>query len=167
MKINCIVINDPDVLLKYIQNSINQMSEAKLTDIVKGSVEALKIIETGNVNLIIAGIPEKRSFFFADVNGRRRKINYCEIVYVESAGNYVVLIGKTWKVMVYKSMIAMQNVLISGQFIRIHKSFIISVDYIESFKGNKCTLHWDDEKRVVPIGNSFKENFLKALRIPS
>lgn len=170
MKINCVVISDSKVFAQQVQKYIQETPELNLVDMVDSPVEALKIIETHKVNLIMTELQENKwqpSFFFADVNGGRQKISYKEIVCVESAGNYVMLIGKTWKIMVYKSMSAILELLPASNFIRIHKSFIVSVECIDSIKGNECIIRWNNEKRALPIGNTFKENFLTALKIPS
>lgn len=168
MKINCIVINDSNHQAASIRKYIDQRPELNLVHMTNSSTEALKFLENNKIDLIMRQLPEcksYRSFFFADVNGRRQKINHHEVVYVESAGNYVLVVGKTWKVMVYKSMQLIMELLPSECFVRIHKSFIISIDFIDSIKGNSCILRWDTEKRTFPIGNSFKRNFLDILKI--
>lgn len=104
-------------------------------------------------------------FFFADSNGKKLKINFKDIVYVESAGNYVLIVGNKLKVMIYKSMIAMQQLLSPLQFIRVHKSYMISIDHLEAIHGSECIITLETQKKCVPIGNTFKKNAYERLKI--
>lgn len=69
---------------------------------------------------------EKMTYFFADVNGKKEKINFRDIAYIESQGNYVSIVGdNNLKMLIYKSMHSMQEMLSNNNFIRVHKSFIV------------------------------------------
>lgn len=104
-------------------------------------------------------------FFFADTNGRKIKIKFKDLIYVESSGNYVILHGYNFKTMIYKSMNKMQEILDPGQFIRIHKSYIVSIEHIDSIKGNECILNVPEMKTNFPIGTTFRASTLKKLQI--
>jgi DNA-binding LytR/AlgR family response regulator len=104
-------------------------------------------------------------FFFADANGRKMKIKYKDLIYVESSGNYVILVGFNFRTMIYKSMNKMLEILDKEQFIRIHKSYIVSIEHIDSIKGNECIMNIVGTKITIPIGSTFKESALKKLQI--
>lgn len=108
----------------------------------------------------------KSEYFFADVNNKKQKINYKEVSYVESSGNYVIIHGDhNLKAVLYTSMNAMQEMVPQDDFIRIHKSFIISIDHIHAIKGNDVMMNKSQEIVTLPMGVTFKSNALKRLGI--
>lgn len=60
-------------------------------------------------------------FFFADVDGTKIKINYKDIAYIESYGNYIKVIGNRLKLLIHKSMNSIQEILPPENFIRVCK----------------------------------------------
>jgi DNA-binding LytR/AlgR family response regulator len=104
-------------------------------------------------------------FFFADVCGQKLKIRFKELVYVESAGNYVLLVGQTFRVITYKSMNDILEILDTKQFVRIHKSYSVSIDCINAIKGNECMLTISGKKLSLPIGVTFKKEVFNKLQI--
>ncbi len=108
----------------------------------------------------------KNDYFFADVNSKKQKINFKDISYIESAGNYVNVFGdNNLKATVYTSMNAMQDMLPSDNFIRIHKSYVISINHIHAIKGNELTMRRGDTTFVASIGVTYKSATLKRLKI--
>lgn len=108
----------------------------------------------------------KTDYFFADVNNKKQKINFKVISYIESAGNYVVIYGdNNLKAVLHTSMNALQELMPADNFIRIHKSFIISIDHIHAIKGREIMMNKSQEIVNLPIGVTFKSYTLKRLRI--
>jgi two-component system LytT family response regulator len=109
---------------------------------------------------------EQHDYFFADANGIKRKINFSDISFIESAGNYVVIYGDNdLKVLTYKSLNAMQAIVLSKNFIRVHKSYIVSIDHIRAVKGNELIVDKDGTMVNISIGRTFKGAMLKKLNI--
>lgn len=106
-----------------------------------------------------------QDFFFADVNGKKVKILFKDIAYIEGSGNYITVFGAKSKVLIYKSLSGLQEILNPSIFLRAHKSFIVSVDYIDAVKGNELFLKIENESKVIPIGSTYKDAILSTLRI--
>lgn len=104
-------------------------------------------------------------FFFADSCGQKMKIKFSNLVFVESAGNYVMLTGCNFKTAVYSTMNSMAALLENQRFIRIHKSYVVSIDHIDSIKGNECLMDLSGKKIGLPIGVTYKKEVFKKLRI--
>jgi DNA-binding LytR/AlgR family response regulator len=110
--------------------------------------------------------PKKNDYFFADVNNKKQKINFKDIAYVESAGNYVNVLGdNNLKATVYTSMNAMQEMLPTDNFMRVHKSYIISINHIHAIKGSELTMKRGEIAFNVPVGVTYKSSTLKRLKI--
>ncbi|HRG54135.1 MAG TPA: LytTR family DNA-binding domain-containing protein [Bacteroidia bacterium] len=104
-------------------------------------------------------------FFFADTCGQKVKIKFSSLAFVESAGNYVLLTGCNFRTMVYSSMNRMMDLLEDRRFIRIHKSYTVSIDHIEAIKGNECMMDLSGKKVGLPIGVTYKKEVFKRLGI--
>ena len=53
----------------------------------------------------------------------------------------------------------MEESLGSESFIRIHKSYIVAIKYIQMIEGNQLKV----EEEMLPIGLSYKEKLLRIL----
>ncbi|MFI5148739.1 MAG: LytR/AlgR family response regulator transcription factor [Bacteroidia bacterium] len=104
-------------------------------------------------------------FFFTEMDGKKIKLVYRDIYFIEAAGNYVVVCTSTGNVTLYKTMNAMSQILPEDQFIRVHKSYIISVYPIRELMGNEIVLSFLNKIRTIPIGATYKENLLSRLII--
>ncbi|GAB6123673.1 LytR/AlgR family response regulator transcription factor [Dysgonomonas termitidis] len=87
------------------------------------------------------------------------KINYTDLLYIEGQMEYVTLHTVKEKIMVLASLKGLEERLPVNKFIRIHKSYIVSVKHLELI--DKNFLHIAGKK--LPIGRSFKEELLRRL----
>lgn len=88
------------------------------------------------------------------------KANTNDILFAEAMGDYVKvhLTGKT--LIVHSTLQKFQETLPPGRFVRIHKSFLISLDRIEYIEGNTVVMG----KSQLPIGQTYRADFLLRLR---
>lgn len=90
-----------------------------------------------------------------------QKITLADIVYIEALDDYLKIYLHQQKTIVARmTMKAMLEKLPGGDFIRVHRSFIVPVKRVESIR-NK-TLQILDRK--IPVGNSYEEEVLKFFR---
>jgi len=106
-----------------------------------------------------------KDFFFAEDEGKKIKINFDDIVFVKAEGNYVGLVSNEYRITIYKSMNTMQVQLPCDKFIRVHKSFIVSIAKMQAVNGNDIMLKFNNEIISIPIGLTYKENVLRQLGI--
>lgn len=93
--------------------------------------------------------------FFINVDYSLLKIVFADVVYVEGLKDYVKIHLKSTNkpVVARMSMKSLEEELPASQFIRIHKSFIASKQYITSVKKNKVYIN-DIE---LPVGENYKD----------
>ncbi|MBR5808350.1 MAG: response regulator transcription factor [Alistipes sp.] len=85
-------------------------------------------------------------------------VKMSNIIYLESAGEYVRLhLADGTKLVTLFRLKNMENSLQSGQFMRVHRSYIINLDHVSGYTKGRAFLSNDD---YVPIGDSYKEQFL-------
>ena len=81
------------------------------------------------------------------------KINYEDLIYIEGQKAYVTFHTAEKKVTALASLKDLEEKLPSNQFIRIHKSYIVSIKNIASLEGNLI----DVAGQHLPVGKSYKE----------
>lgn len=110
-----------------------------------------------------AFIKERKHLFIKSKIGELTKIYINDIIAVQGASNYVKIHASNLKsYMTYGKMGDFEKELdTTGNFIRISKSFIISIPHIKLVQGKKITLMNDLE---IPIGDTYKNGIVKCLR---
>lgn len=98
-------------------------------------------------------------FIYVKENKKVIKIYLSEIKYIEGLSEYVQIYTDKRKVIVKTSLTQMEEKLPSEQFLRIHKSYIISVNKIEAFTANTIEI----QNKELPIGRSYKNVVLNLL----
>lgn len=104
------------------------------------------------------GSQESESIFvYADK--KHVQVRLDEIVYIEAAGNYSKFVFEDHQLLVRNKISEVPEKL-NEQFIRVHKSFIVSKKHIRMIEGNRITL----KDMHVPIGNFYKAQVNKLLK---
>ncbi len=82
------------------------------------------------------------------------KVNPADIAYIEGCDDYVKIVMADEKIIVTRmTMKAMQERISSRDFLRVHRSYIVSVARIESVKNKMITIG----DKEIPIGSSYEE----------
>jgi two-component system, LytTR family, response regulator len=104
-------------------------------------------------------------FFFAESDGKKIRINFEDIVYIEGSGNYISIFKNDKRVVLLKTLNDMETILNHKTFMRVHKSFIVSINHIEAYANGEAQLKYKEEVLNIPIGRTYKEEFKKRLNI--
>jgi DNA-binding LytR/AlgR family response regulator len=99
------------------------------------------------------------NYFFVKNNSKIEKVFYNELLYVEAMSNYVVLHTVSGKIIAYLTMKGILQELPSGEFLRVHKSFIVNSSKVTSIEGNTL----DVAGHKIPIGPSLAEETIKKI----
>lgn len=100
------------------------------------------------------------SFFFVKSSGQQHKINFDDILFVESIKDYVNIKTEKQEYIVLDTLKSLENQL-PENFIRVHRSYILNKLHIKSVDSRMIIL---DNNLEIPIGESYKLNFLKNLK---
>ena len=103
--------------------------------------------------------PSGDDFIFVRTDYKTIKVRISDINYIEGSGNYVTLHTVKGKIMVLQNLKKFEEQLIPYQFIRVHKSYIVSLIHIDSIEKNWIMV----DKEEIPIGESYREPFQKFL----
>ena len=89
------------------------------------------------------------------------KVMFDDILYVEGLKDYVKVVTKEKRIITLTNIKGMLEKLPQDRFIRVHKSYIVAKDKVQTIKGTILTI--DDKE--IPIGLTFKDNFMKRMNL--
>lgn len=102
-----------------------------------------------------------QSFIMVKSNKKLYKVPLSKIKYVKSIGDFVKIHTPEKVYISNETLKNTETQLPKHQFVRIHKSYIISIDAFKYIEGNQVKI--DDE--YIPVGLTYKANLLHALDI--
>jgi len=106
-------------------------------------------------------VSERQStYVFVKSEYENIKIELDEIKYLESLKDYVKIYTERGKpILTLGSLKKFEEKLDALRFVRVHKSYIVSIKHIYSVQRNRIVI---GDKRI-PIGLNYKDNFLKTI----
>lgn len=102
---------------------------------------------------------KSEAFIYLKKGKSLQKIFLKDIMFIESLKNYVRVKTIDKEISSYSSISAMEDVLPKEEFLRVHRSFIVSIKHIISFSPTQI----DVGGIVIPIGRKFKESVKEKL----
>jgi len=100
-----------------------------------------------------AAVERNEGYFFVRCNGKYEKLLFRELLYVEAADNYVMIHTAGKKILTYHTLKDMAARLPSTHFMKVHKSFIISLDKVSSMEGQTLIVGG----AVIPVSRHLKD----------
>ena len=98
-------------------------------------------------------------YIFVKSDRKLVKVRIDDIFYIEGLKDYVMIYTTDQRIITLQTMKNMEERLPSNKFIRIHRSFIISLDKFKSIMGNTVEI----KDKFIPIGKHYKESFMKVI----
>lgn len=99
-------------------------------------------------------------FISIKADGKLYRINYDEILYAESQGDYITVYTREKKITYNQTLKDFCDQLPSQEFSRVHRSYVVSLSKINYLEGNLITI----EKDKIPVGKAYKDNFLEKYK---
>ncbi|HTB53293.1 MAG TPA: LytTR family DNA-binding domain-containing protein [Ferruginibacter sp.] len=115
-----------------------------------------KAKETGRPTKIT---PQINDHFFIKCDNQIEKIFFNDLIYAEAMLNYVMLYTNSKKMMVYITIKSLEEQLPAEVFIKVHKSFIVNMNKVDSIEGN--ILNIGNEK--ITISQNLREKVIKEI----
>src|SRR5688572_11979033 len=100
----------------------------------------------------------EQAYLFVKVNREQVKVYFKNILYVESLKDYIKIVTKEKSYITYERLTNMEEKLPEGRFLRIHKSYIIALDKVKTFRNDNVRVADAD----LPVGRVYKKTFAEA-----
>jgi len=107
-------------------------------------------------------VPE-REFILFRADKKVYKIDFADILFFESTGDYIKVHSREKRLVIHGTFRNLITQLPESQFVRIHKSFIVSVSAIHLIEGNQVSVGG----QMIPIGLVYKDGLLEKLNLKS
>ena len=130
-----------DYLLKPIEFSRFVMAVNKLKQPIEAKSRQMPPIEK-----------ERKSIFF-NVSKKKVKVYLDEILYVESLKEYIRIVTSSNSILTKYQLGEIEEILTKNNFLRIHRSFIVSIDKIDAYTATDVEIN----NKQIPIGRSYKD----------
>ena len=94
----------------------------------------------------------KSEYLFLKENQITHKVFLNDILFIQAYGNYLKFFTDQKMIMVAETMKNIAAKLPESQFMRVHKSYIVSLAKIDQIEGNQIRV----KNEVVPVGNKYR-----------
>lgn len=115
-----------------------------------------KFYQQKNESKTFKSLPETApftEFIFVKADKKIFKIDLNDLIYLESMGDYVNVYTQTDKITTKERISALCEKLPPDQFLRIHRSYIVSIRHIEAILAGCIEIG----KQKLPIGRNYKD----------
>jgi|SRR6218665_230082 len=109
-----------------------------------------------------AGVIDKQSkdnFLFIKSGFKLVKVDLDQLLYIEGLKDYISFVSSSNKVMSLQSLNTMEKRLDAEKFIRIHKSYIISLAKVSQIEKQSV---WIGDMEF-PLGNAYRDSFFEKI----
>lgn len=144
-----------DYLLKPISferflKGVNKVMRLNIT--ANGDAPSFKIQQTNNV---------ADSFIFLRADRMNIKVNFEDIFFIESLKDYSKVVTKEKAIITKQSISTLEETLPKDLFFRVHRSFIVARNKIESFTPDLIQIG----KYELPVSRTYRHELEKVLKI--
>ena len=101
-----------------------------------------------------------QEFIFIRSDRKMVKVNFDSIIYIESLSDYIKIHTTNTTLITRETISNIEAKLPKSNFLRIHRSFIIAINFIESYTNEFIEIN----KKDLPISRTYKESVLQRLK---
>jgi len=102
---------------------------------------------------------DQAEFTFIKSGNKTVKVYFNKILYIEGQRDYLQIHTEDSKIMTLLNFKKIQELLDPQHFIRVHKSYVISIDKIDYIENNAIRI----KDKLIPVSNTYKVAFFSLL----
>ncbi|TAM95774.1 MAG: response regulator transcription factor [Chitinophagaceae bacterium] len=139
------------------------LKPVSFTRFMKAVLKAIKLIGIDNNNsyLTTKNDNNKDAFLYFKIDKAMQKVLLKDIFFIESCKEYVKIYLENGKqLLVKQSISAMEKLLSPHRFMRIHRSYIVTIEKISTFNATSVSI----DNHNIPIGRLYKNEVENTLR---
>jgi two-component system, LytTR family, response regulator len=126
---------------------------------LKAAHKAQKILKPSNISL--KSIEE--NYLYVKMGRVLQKVNYSEICWFESNRNYIRVFTETEDITFTMTMEDLVPQLPSNLFVRVQRSFVISIEKINLINENYVVIMRNNTDKSIVIGETFRDGVMRIL----
>ncbi len=98
---------------------------------------------------------------FIKAEGKLTRLNFHEILYIESLGDYVKYFTISKNYVSLSTLKAVEEKMTGNHFMKVHRSYIVNLQKIKDIQDNSLVI----DGKVIPISKSFKSEVLSRINV--
>jgi two-component system LytT family response regulator len=98
-------------------------------------------------------------FIFVKTEHKIQKVYLNDILFIEGLKDYISIFTPAERIITLQNMKKMEDALPAKYFIRVHKSYIVSVNKIDSIERSRIFI----ADKIIPVGDTYREEFFKII----
>ncbi|MBC5773208.1 response regulator transcription factor [Pontibacter sp. KCTC 32443] len=111
----------------------------------------------GEQTIVTQAATPEQEFMFVKADYKTIRVDFKDILWIEGLKDYVIIQTKDQKIITLLSMNKMMEKLPDSKFLRVHRSFIVALQKIDSIEKSRIRIG----QKEIPIGEVYKDQFLK------
>ena len=125
------------------------------------AIERIQLKQEPSIHSVSSSIPSNDDHFFVRTNYKMEKVAFKNIRFIKSMREYIAIHTASQRFVVNQTMNKMEKELPASQFMRVHRSYIVSLSHIQKIEGNQIVM--TEEK--IPVGASYRKAFFDKIRL--
>lgn len=110
--------------------------------------------KANEIHTLRTNLGDTKDYLFLKSGYEQVRIKFDDIYYLEATGNYVNFVLKNETILSRMTFNEVEGLLPEGNFIRIHRSFIVAVNKIDKVERHQLSANGF----VLPVGGSYYQN---------
>ena len=98
-------------------------------------------------------------FIFVKSEYKIQKVYLHQILYIEGLKDYISIFTPTERIITLQNMKKMEETLPDKHFMRVHKSYIVALNKIDSIERSRIFIG----DKVIPVGDTYRDQFFKVI----
>jgi len=98
-------------------------------------------------------------FIFVKTEHKIQKVYLNDILFIEGLKDYISIFTPAERIITLQNMKKMEDALPPKHFIRVHKSYIVSINKIDSIERSRIFIG----DKIIPVGDTYREEFFKII----
>jgi two-component system, LytTR family, response regulator len=98
-------------------------------------------------------------FLFVKTENRLQKVALSDILFIEGQGDYLKVVTTSARIMTLQNFKKFEEALPPENFIRVHKSYLVALNKIESISRNRIKIG----NNLIPVSDTYKDAFYEAI----
>ncbi|MDB5118481.1 MAG: DNA-binding response regulator [Mucilaginibacter sp.] len=98
-------------------------------------------------------------FIFVKSEHKIQKVYLHQILFIEGLKDYISIFTTAERIITLQNMKKMEDTLPDKHFIRVHKSYIVALNKIDSIERSRIRIG----DKIIPIGDTYREEFFKII----
>jgi len=98
-------------------------------------------------------------FIFVKSEHKIQKVYLHDILFIEGLKDYISIFTPNERIITLQNMKKMEDTLPDKHFVRVHKSYIVALNKIDSIERSRIRIG----DKIIPVGDTYRDDFFKIV----